>query len=100
MKVHLSARARRDADVIDRIWRQYAKWDPKKFVKELKAVRTRLKYAPKLGKIHSIVDGQIIRQTPLLESQCIVYYVESEDLVDIITIWNGRQGTPPTFSDE
>ncbi len=97
MKVRLSGPARRQADRLDRWWRENRPATRDLFAQELAAAQTQLAHSPERGVIYAERNGVIVRRILLPKTENHIYLEidRSSGVVMIIALWGAKKGKGP-----
>ena len=96
MKVSLSKRARRDARRINTRWSSHGD-QPRLFAQELLDSLRHLRDVPHAGTPKATARRPQLKRLLMEKSKCHIYFEvdEEEDLINVITVWNGQRGEDP-----
>ena len=97
MKAHLTQRALREMRHIDAWWREYRPEAPDLFRDELLAALRILVTAPNSGAPHGSFRRRLVRRVPLLATRHQIYYLVTEERVEVLAIWGAPKRNPPRF---
>jgi hypothetical protein len=80
----------------DRWWREHRDAHDL-FARELAAVRTQLREAPKIGSMYTVLDGLPVRRVMLRKTRVHVYYSVDDDaeLITVLAVWGAPKGRGP-----
>lgn len=97
MKIRLVGPARRQADVIDRWWRENRPAARDLFAREMSDARRLLSATPDAGAPFTTRRGVVVRRLLLPRTRCHIYYeVHREtDAVMIVAVWGAPRGGGP-----
>jgi plasmid stabilization system protein ParE len=97
VKTRLTAPARRQADRIDRWWRENRPAVADLFARELDGARRRIADAPETGTPYVERQGVVVRRVLMPKTRNHVYYeVDRENLVVmILAVWGAPKGQGP-----
>ena len=98
MKTRLTAPARRQADGLDRWWRQHRPDVADLFARELDAARRLIADAPAMvGAPYVERRGELVRRILLPKTNNHVYYAieRDTDVVMIVAVWGAPKGRGP-----
>ena len=95
MKLVFTLEAERQAEESDLWCRANRPKAPGLFAKKLTEAKTFIVRTPKLGKVHTLVDGQEMRRVLLPKTGHHVYYTVDMALITIHAVWGApRSGGP------
>ena len=99
MKTRLTAPACRQADHIDRWWRESRPAARDLFARELAEARRLLTDTPEIGTPYQKRHGAMVRRVLLPKTQNHVYYEIDRDqnVVMILAVWGAPRGRGPTL---
>lgn len=97
MKTRLAAPAQRQAERIDRWWRQNRPAAPDLFARELAEARSLLESAPDIGSPYAERKGRLVRRVLLPKTKNHVYYFidRVQNVVMIVAVWGAPKGRGP-----
>ena len=97
MKIRLAGPARRQADRIDRWWRENRPNAADLFAREFDTARRLIAESPDLGAPYVKRHGVLIRRVLLPKTNNHVYYEarKDEDMVMILAVWGAPRGRGP-----
>jgi hypothetical protein len=100
VKLRLAGPARRQADRIDRWWRENRPDVGDLFAREFDTARRMIPESPNLGTPYVKRHGILIRRVLLPKTRNHVYYEArtQEDIVMILAVWGAPRGRGPTLS--
>jgi plasmid stabilization system protein ParE len=99
VKTRFTGPARRQADRIDRWWRENRPALAGLFARELDGARQRIGDAPEAGTPYAERQGIVVRRVLLPQTRNHVYYeVDRENaVVMILAVWGAPRGQGPKF---
>lgn len=97
MKVRFAAPARRQADRLDRWWRENRKDAADLFAQELEAARRAIGASPEIGTPYVERQGTLVRRVFMPKTQNHVYYEidRARGVVMILAVWGAPRGSGP-----
>ena len=97
MKTRLAAPARKQADRIDRWWRENRSAVGDLFARELAEARRLLESSPEIGTPFLARHPNIVRRVLLPKTKNHVYYIfdRIENIVIIVAVWGAPKGRGP-----
>lgn len=99
MKLQVSARARRRANLVDIWWREHRSAAPNLFQEEMVAGFELLLSSPRIGVVHKQAGKRTVRRLLLQKTQQHIFYWvdEKRSTVRIMNIWGSARGRPPAI---
>lgn len=99
MRTRLTAPARKQADRIDRWWRENRPAASDLFARELGDARSLIAATPEVGSPYIERNGVLVRRVVLPKTRHHVYYEvdRKNDLVMILAVWGAPRGRGPTL---
>ncbi len=97
MKTRITAPARRQADRLDRWWREHRPATADLFARELETALQLIADTPEMGAPHVARRGSLVRRVLLPKTRNHLYYEmdREHDVVLIVAIWGAPKGRGP-----
>ncbi|WP_394826376.1 type II toxin-antitoxin system RelE/ParE family toxin [Pendulispora albinea] len=95
--VRIEKRASREAERIDRWWRENRPAAPTMFVDELKGALGVIVSAPTIAPRAVGARREGVRRFVLQRTRYALYYVVVDDVLSVLAIWHCSRGSEPTL---